>query len=86
MYYDSMNLNVAANPPGSLGRDVLGVRDRRVVVFDVAGGPAGPGGVFLPAQDGPDDVLGGDRRAVVVGDRDQAIGQRAAQRRPRAAR
>ena len=65
----------------SLGRDFLVVGNRRIVVLDVAGGPAGPGGVLLPAEDRPDDVLGGDRGAVVVRDRDQPIGQRPAQGR-----
>ena len=60
---------------------VLLVGDRRVVPLDVAGGPPGPGRVLLPAQDGPDDVLGGDRGAVVVRDRHQPVGQRAAQGR-----
>ncbi len=44
-------------------------------------GQPGPGGILLPAQDRPDDVLGGDRRAVVMGDREQPVGQRAAQGR-----
>ena len=61
--------------PGSLGRDVLFVVDPRIVTFDVAGGPARARRVFLPAQDGPDDVLGGDRHAVVVGDGNDAVGQ-----------
>ena len=35
-------------------------------------GQPGPEGCFSQLEDRPDDVLGGDRRAVVVGDRGSA--------------
>ena len=54
---------------------------RWVILLDVAGRPARARRALFPAQDRPNDVLCGERRSVVVRDRDKLVRQRATQSR-----
>src|SRR5262249_16655699 len=63
-----------------LGGRLGGLGDIRVVEVDVAGRPARAGGRLLPAEDGADDVGGGDRGAAGVADGAESVGERAGER------